>query len=88
MIMVRRFSGCCGQPVRHRRSIASPTAALPANPKMPGGVRLLYLGSGLQSLRGQRSDLMYHVSEQRRWFTASPDDVNAFLRRRDVILAP
>jgi hypothetical protein len=86
--MAPTFSGCCGQPVRRKHRIVSKAVELPANPRVPQGVKLLYLGSGLQSLRGQQSGLVYHVSERRRWFMVSPDDVNLFLRRRDVIIAP
>jgi hypothetical protein len=86
--MAPTFSGCCGQPVKRKHRIVPKAVELPANPRVFQGVRLLYLGSGPQSLRGQHSGLVYHVSEQRRWFMVFPDDVNVFLRRRDVIIAP
>jgi|KBSMisStandDraft_5_1062788.scaffolds.fasta_scaffold02678_8 hypothetical protein len=86
--MAPTFSGCCGQPVKRKHRIVPNAVELPANPRVAQGVRLLYLGSGPQSLRGQGSGLVYHISELRRWFMVSPHDVNTFLRRRDVILAP
>ncbi len=79
-------SACCGQPAPRRRRPAPPT--LPPNPKVTGGVRLLYLGSGARDLRGPETDLVYHVSEHRRAFTVRAGDAPALSKRRDVILAP
>lgn len=79
-------SGCCGQPAPRRRRPAPP--ALPPNPKVTGGIRLLYLGGGAQQIRGPATGLVYHASEHRRMFTAHAEDAPALARRRDVILAP
>ncbi len=79
--------GCCGQPARRQKRLAS--AQLPKNPALArGSTRLLFLGQGADRLRGPGSGLVYHVAEHRRAFAAHPADVQAFLRRRDVILAP
>ena len=81
-------SGCCGHPAPRRRAVKPAPPPLPANPKVPNGTGLFYLGSGRLTLKGQVSSLVYHVSEQRRWFTAHPDDVDALWRRPDVIKVP
>ena len=83
-------SGCCGQPAprRRRRTAAQETEALPGNPEVPGGVTLLYLGSGRKDLSGSGSGLTYAVSDRRRHFVAHPDDAPALLKNRFVILAP
>ena len=80
-------SGCCGQPAARRRRVSPGAPPPPANPKVLGGVRLLYLGSGRQTLEGQATGLAYHVAEGRRWFKVHPDDAAAMLRRPYVILA-
>lgn len=79
-------NGCCGQPMRRRLRPAPP--ALPSNPKVRRGVRLLYLGTGWEKLRGSASGLVYNVADYHRQFTAEEEDVPAFLKRRDLILAP
>lgn len=82
-------NGCCGHPVpRRRRPMPQAAPMLPPNPRVPDGVRLLYLGGGPQKLRGPATGLSYYVSEHRRAFTAPAEDARAFARRRDVILAP
>jgi hypothetical protein len=80
------MSGCCGQPVRARRLPAP--SQLPANPRIPNGVPLLYLGAGLRELRGAESGHVYRVADQRRDFIADPADVKGLLRNRFVILRP
>lgn len=80
------MNGCCGQPVRVRRSPAP--KPLPANPHVTKGVRLLYLGSGLRELRGSESGLVYWVADQRRDFVADLADEKGLLRNRFVILRP
>lgn len=79
-------SACCGQPAPRRRRPAP--LPLPVNPKVPRGIRLLYLGAGSVRLTGPVTALVYHVADQRRAFTAHPHDAPALTRRRDVILAP
>lgn len=80
--------GCCGQPVRPRRGGSERGRPLPPNPKVSGGTRLLYLGIGQRTLKARASGNSYHVSDQRRMFTAAADDVQGLLRNRDVILTP
>lgn len=75
--------GCCGQPAPRRRP--PPRVPLAPNPRVPNGVRLLYLGEGRADLLGRATRLTYHVSDQRRDFTAHPDDVAGLLRPRRVI---
>jgi hypothetical protein len=61
---------------------------LPQNPRVAGGVRLLYLGEGRRDLVGPRTSARYVVSERRRLFTADATDVAGLLHRPYVILAP
>ncbi len=81
------FSGCCGQPGKRQKK-EKPDEVLPANPKVEGGVRLLYLGSGRRDFDGASTGLHYVVSDRRRSFAAHPDDVPALMRNRFVIPAP
>jgi len=79
-------SACCGYPTRRRRPEKPP--ALPPNPPVRNGRRLLYLGVGTDMLRGSVSGLVYHVSDHQRRVTVDVSDVPGLLRRRNVILAP
>jgi len=81
-------SGCCGQPPSRRPRAAKEAERLPRNPKLSGGVRLLYLGSGRKDFPGPQSGLTYVVSETRRKFVAHRDDAGALLKNRFVILEP
>ena len=83
-------NGCCGQPTlrMRRRAAAKETEELPDNPEVPGGIPLLYLGSGRKDLHGSGSGLTYAVSERRRHFVAHPEDAPALIKNRCVILAP
>lgn len=80
------MSPCCGHPSRRRKRVEPP--AMPANPPVRDAVRLLYLGSDYAELSGNASGLRYHIAPHRRDFTVERGDVDALLRRRDVILAP
>ena len=75
--------GCCGQPRRRRRRVEE---RIPENPKPPGGVDVIYLGAGHHQVVGSATGLVYHVSSQRRFFEAAPDDVDGILTDRDFIL--
>jgi hypothetical protein len=81
-------SGCCGQPPPQRGRAAPETERLPRNPGVPGGVNLLYLGSGRKDFIGSESNLTYVVSERRRYFVVHPEDAPALLKKRFVILEP
>ena len=78
-------SACCGHPSGGRRARAP---ALPANPKVPGGTRLLFVGSGRAELRGDASGSLYHVSDHRRVFVVHPNDASGILQHPDVIQGP
>lgn len=77
---------CCGQVRRRRRPRID--EALPSNPEVPGGVRLIYLGAGRMRVRGKASGLDYHVSDHHRRLTVHPDDIAGILGDRGFILAP
>jgi hypothetical protein len=82
------IKGCCGQPTPRRFGAAREAEALPQNPQVTGGVRLLYLGAGRRDFPGPESGLTYVVSETRRNFVVHPDDAPGLLKRRFVILEP
>ena len=81
-------SGCCGQPSARRARAAPEAERLPRNPRVTGGVSLLYLGSGRKDFTGSVSNLTYVVSDHRRKFVVHPDDAPALLKKRFVILEP
>jgi hypothetical protein len=62
--------------------------ALPKNPRVLAGQRMVYLGSALRVLRGPVSELEYHVAPTRRQFTADARDVDGLLRDKRVIVEP
>ena len=82
-MLIRR--GCCGQPTRSKARVSP--EVLPENPRIDGGVKLLFIGSGKETLRGS-AGRVYVVSEFRRRLVVSTADATVFLRRRDLILAP
>lgn len=77
--------GCCGQ-MPPRRRVRSNREPLPSNPAPPGGVAMIYLGSGRRDVEGPRSGLRYFVSDHRRHFKVEPSDVDLLLRRREFML--
>lgn len=79
--------GCCGQAGRRSRR-RPPPAPLPDNPRPPGGVRMIYLGAGAATVRGERSGLTYFLADHRRHFLAHPDDVSQITHSRDFIVEP
>jgi hypothetical protein len=76
---------CCGHPNPKPKR---PVDTMPPNPRVKGGTRLLYLGSGPLTIRGTESGLQFHVAEYRRDFLVPAEDVAAILKRKHVILAP
>lgn len=78
--------GCCGHPKRRRR--APESVHLPPNPRVTGGVRLLFVGVDAHHFEGTATGETYHVSPGRRFLTVHPEDAPSLLRLRDVVLAP
>lgn len=80
------FEGCCGQlPKKQAKRVQ---AQLPANPNPPGGVKIIYVGSGYAEVPGKESGLTYFVADYRRHFKAHPSDVDSLVGKRDFILEP
>jgi hypothetical protein len=79
---------CCGQPAPRRPAPRDHTVALPPNPSIPRGVRLLFIGDGRIALIGAGSGTTYTVSAQRRAFRVHTIDAPALLRRSDVLPEP
>ena len=79
------MSGCCGHPGHPSTTRPRRAPAMPANPKISGGVRCLFVGSGRLELTGSASGHMYYLSDHRRAFFAHADDVADLLRHADII---
>lgn len=79
-------SGCCGGHVRRRVQVAEPS--LPPNPKVQGGVAVIYLGAGNIAVKGESTGAVYHASDHRRHFRVYTEDARSILRHRGFILKP
>jgi hypothetical protein len=80
------FESCCGQtPKKRTRRVQE---KLPPNPDPPGGVPVIYLGSGYAKVEGKVSGLTYILADYRRHFSAHQEDVPSLLRSPDFILQP
>lgn len=77
---------CCGSYIQKKtKPVGIP---FPANPKVLHGVALIYLGSGMQTIKGAKTGNVYHVSEQHRHFAVEKDDVVSVLQHAFVIRKP
>ncbi|MGC4101579.1 hypothetical protein [Ferruginibacter sp.] len=77
---------CCGAVVR-RRIAAEKIPALP-NPKVAGGVAVIYVGSGNTSFKGTVSRETYYASDHSRHFKVHADDAPGILKQPYIILKP
>jgi hypothetical protein len=80
-----KVSPCCGGHVRRRDEKVS---KLPANPAVPGGTPVIYIGSGNVRVTGKTTGLVYYASDHRRHLRVFPDDVDSILTRPGFILRP
>lgn len=62
-------------------------AALPPNPDLPQGVRLLYMGTVPKRLEGAGTGLVYHAAPERRDLVVHPADVESVLTNRAFVRA-
>jgi hypothetical protein len=79
-------SSCCGGYVGRRVHAVQPS--LPPNPKVHGGVAVIYLGSGNITIKGENTGVTYYASDHRRQFKVHTEDAKSILRQRDFILSP
>jgi hypothetical protein len=83
---MRTTNTCCGSNLRKRITTVK-TPLLP-NPKIPGGIAVIYLGSGNISVKGTGSASVYHASDHNRHFRIYTEDADSILKRPDIILKP
>ena len=79
-------SGCCGGDVRRR--VVAVQQTLPPNPKIQGGVAVIYLGAGNIAVKGETTGAVYHASDHRRHLRVHTEDADSILRHRGFILKP
>jgi hypothetical protein len=71
-----------------RRQVSSRNSLLPANPKVNGGVAVIYLGSGDITIKGEHTGKNYYASDHRRQFKVHSEDSDSILRHRHFIRKP
>ena len=79
-------NSCCGS--YSKQKIVQEKEPLPANPKISGGVALIYVGSGTTSFKGHATGSLYHVSDHSRHFRAHAEDADSLLSNRTIIRKP
>jgi len=77
--------GNCGHPSSRRPAQRTRRSF---TPKVSGGVRLVYIGSGDKVYGGNSSGLTYYVSDHLRVFAAHPQDIEGLLNHADIMTAP
>lgn len=84
------------RPVRDLREVRSPAlrllgdaapTALPPNPVVPQGVRMLYMGTVPKRLEGAATGFVYHAAPERRELDVHPADVASVLMNRAFVRA-
>jgi hypothetical protein len=77
---------CCGS--YFRKNEATIKKPLPPNPKVQGGIAVIYLGSGNISIKGSATESVYHASDHSRHFRVYAEDIDSVLRNPDIIRKP
>jgi hypothetical protein len=80
------YSPCCGGNAKRRVHRAQ--SPLPPNPTIHGGVKMIYLGSGNTTIKGENSGITYYASDHRRQFKVYAEDAKSILRQPHFILSP
>lgn len=62
-------------------------AALPPNPVVPQGVRMIYMGTSSKRIEGAATGFVYHAAPGRRDLLVHPDDVVSVLTNRAFVRA-
>ncbi len=83
---MKTINTCCGSHVRRR--VPTVKIALPPNPKVKGGVAVIYLGSGNINLKGSGTESIYYASDHYRHFRVFAEDADSILRSPNIILKP
>jgi len=83
---MKTINTCCGSFVR--RTVKTITVPLPPNPKVRGGISVIYLGAGDVSIKGLVTGSVYYASDHSRHFRVYSDDMDSVLRPPYVIRKP
>ncbi len=77
---------CCGSNVRKR--VPTEKTPSPPNPKVKGGVAVIFIGSGNINLIGPGTGSIYYASDHHRHFRVFAEDADSIVRNPYVILKP
>jgi hypothetical protein len=83
---MRTKNTCCGSNLR-RRINTEKIPVLP-NPKVQGGIAVIYIGAGNISFTGAVTHAIYYASDHSRHFKVHTEDAAALLKTQDIILRP
>jgi hypothetical protein len=79
-------NSCCGS--YSKQKVAKVKEKIPPNPKMNGGVALIYVGSGRKSFKGHGTGSVYYVSDHSRHFRVYTEDADSILSNTSIIRKP
>lgn len=83
---MKTINTCCGSYIkRNTKTIKTP---LPPNPKVNGGIAVIYIGSGNASYKGSGTGSVYYASDHDRHFKIFSEDAESILKKPDIILKP
>lgn len=77
---------CCGS--YSKQKAVKEKEPIPPNPKISGGVSLIYVGSGKKSFKGKATGSVYYVSDHARHFRVYFEDADSLLRNATIIRRP
>lgn len=83
---MKTVNTCCGSFARQKVKIIK--TPIPPNPKVQGGVALIFLGSGDIKLTGSGTKSIYYASDHHRHFRVFADDAKSILRNPMIIHKP
>ncbi len=79
-------SGCCG--TYHNKKKPKVIENIPDNPKVAGGIAVIYVGSGYIKIDGAQSGFTYHASDHNRHFAVAHEDIDFVMKTKDIIYKP
>ncbi len=77
---------CCGSYSPQKK--LNKKEFIPSNPKIKGGVALIYVGAGKKKFKGMATGFVYHVSDHSRHFNVHTEDADALLNDPAIIRKP
>lgn len=79
-------NSCCGS--YSKQKVEKVKEQIPPNPKVHGGIALIYVGSGRKSFKGHATGSVYYVSDHLRHFRVYTEDADSILRKASIIRKP